>query len=270
MDNSPLSSRVVVISIGRSGTSLFARILHEVLGVDFGDESTHIPRNYNNPDGYFENAEFMAFNDRVLRAINSWVLTPPPINYVDLMPDEMRAQFVAEAKSRLAHYATDKPSFGWKDPRLSFTLPIWREACPNITPIIAFRRPISVLSSIAAQLERPIDSLGDLWLEYYRRVFTYTAGMPSYIVSFDDLLSNPVPVVMGMATHLGVTLTETEAQAKLTKIVKPQQSRHSSAENASNGTPILDYPLYRYLRESVQNGGQPDRERVLQLLQHAN
>ncbi|MFN6171343.1 MAG: hypothetical protein ACK46J_15150 [Burkholderiales bacterium] len=43
--------RVVVVSIGRSGTSLFARILDEVLGVEFGDETDHIPRNHNNPDG---------------------------------------------------------------------------------------------------------------------------------------------------------------------------------------------------------------------------
>jgi hypothetical protein len=270
MNATPLNSRVVVVSIGRSGTSLFARILHEVLDVDFGAESDHIPRNFNNPDGYFENAAFLAFNDRVLQAANGWVLSPPPLNYMDLLPSEVRADLITEAKSLLDHYAVGKPSFGWKDPRLSFTLPIWRAACPEITPIIAFRKPISVLSSIAAQLERPTESLTTLWFEYYQRVFAYTANMPSHVVSFDDLLADPTPVVMGMARHLGVSIDESAVRTKLAEIIKPQQSRHSSADNASNGTSLLDFQtntLYAYLRDSVKNGAQPDREHVMRLLQ---
>jgi hypothetical protein len=270
MNSNPQNSRVVVVSIGRSGTSLIARILHEVLGVDFGAESDHIPRNFNNPDGYFENATFLAFNDRVLQAANGWVLSPPPINYIDLLPKATRAELIAEAKSLLDQYAADKPSFGWKDPRLSFTLPIWRAACREITPIIAFRKPISVLSSIAAQLERPVESLTTLWFEYYQRVFAYTANMPCHTVSFDDLLADPTPVVMGMARHLGVTADEFAVRTKLAGIVKPQQSRHSSAENAPNGTSLLDFQtntLYACLRDSVKNGGQPDREHVMRLLQ---
>ena len=272
MRNNQHQQRVTVVSIGRSGTSLFARILHEVLGVDFGLEADHIPRNHNNPDGYFENAEFLAFNDRILQAANGWVLSPPPINYMTLLAPSVRDGLVDEAKYLLAKYAADKPSFGWKDPRLSFTLPIWREACPAIVPIVAFRQPLSVLSSIAAQLERPIDAILPLWFQYYQRVFAYTNGLPRCVVCFDHLLQNPLSVVMQMARHLNVAVDESAAAQKLSQIVKPQQSRHTSVQNAVNGTSILDVQtkaLYTYLRETADTQSQPD-ETVLQNLLDGN
>ncbi len=263
------SRRVTVVSIGRSGTSLIARILDEVLGIDFGDEADHIPKNHNNPDGYFENAAFMAFNDRILQAVGGWVLSPPPIDYPATMPTATIDALVNEAATLLDKYAADRPRFGWKDPRLSFTLPIWQAACPNMMPIIAFRKPISVLSSIAAQLNRPIESLSGLWFAYYQRVFAYTDHMPRYVVSFDDLLSDPTPVVMGMARHLGIVVDENTARGQLAQIVKPQQSRHFSAEITSNTLPGLDPQtagLFDYLCASTRNGGQPAAAQLKLLL----
>ena len=265
--NKPL--RVAVVSIGRSGTSLVARILDEVLGVDFGDEADHIPRNHNNPDGYFENAEFLAFNERVLSAAGGWVLDPPTLDYVSNMDSGMREQFVADAGRLLGKYAQDKSTFGWKDPRLSFTLPIWRAACPNLVPIIAFRKPASVLSSICAQLDRPVESMVGLWLNYYQHVFAHTSGLRCYFVSFDQLLADPVPVVRGLAQHLGVAIDDARLTSQLATIIKPQQSRHSSAENAANAVPVLDFKtttLYAYLTESTTSGQQPDATRLRELV----
>jgi hypothetical protein len=262
--------RVVVVSIGRSGTSLFARILDEVLGVEFGDEADHIPRNFNNPDGYFENAEFLAFNDRVLQAAGGSVLAPPALDYAARLEGSRRQELVAEAGHLLNRYAADKPTFGWKDPRLSCTLPIWRAACPNIVPIIPFRRPYSVLLSVGAQLDRPIESVASLWFRYYQHVFTHTEGLPRYFVSFDQLLSDPATVVRGMANHLGRTIDESTLTKQLAEIVKPQQSRHSSAQNASNSPLIIDsatMALYAYFSESVAlPADQPNPERLRQLL----
>ncbi len=268
--NTPLQPlRVTVVSIGRSGTSLIARILDEVLGVDFGDEADHIPKNHNNPDGYFENAAFMAFNDRVLQAAGGWVLSPPPIDYPATMPAATFDALVAEAAMLLGKYAGDRPCFGWKDPRLSFSLPVWQAACPNMLPIITFRKPISVLSSIASQLDRPIESLSGLWFAYYQRVFAYTDHLPRYVVSFDDLLADPAPVVMGMARHLGLAVDENTMRGQLAQIVKPQQSRHSSAEINANALPVLDpqtTALFDYLRASTRTGGQPEAEQLKILL----
>lgn len=263
------SLRVAVVSIGRSGTSLIARILDEVLGVDFGDEADHIPRNHNNPDGYFENAEFLAFDDQVLAAANAWVLAPPALDYVEKLDPALRSQFVTRAVSLLEKYAANSAAFGWKDPRLSFTLPIWREACPNLVPIIAFRNPYSVLSSIAAQLERPVESIFPLWFCYYQHVFRHTDGLRPYYLSFDALLEAPVAPIMHLVNHLGLTNNRDLVATKLADIIKPSQSRHSSALNASNTNSMLDdrtNALYTYLSTTVQSGAQPDPKELSRLL----
>jgi hypothetical protein len=261
--------RVAVVSIGRSGTSLVARILDQVLGVDFGDEADHIPRNYNNPDGYFENASFLALDERVLQSAGAWVLTPPSLDYLESMSPSIRAAFEAEAASLLQRFAADKPSFGWKDPRLSFTLPVWRAACPEVVPIIAFRDPRAVLASIGAQLDRTPASMATLWLDYYRHVFIHTTGLRRHFVSFDGLLDEPTPLVLAMAAHLGIEISGAQVTQKLAEIIKPQQSQHSSAKNASNGASFLDVDtltVYDYLLASTRDGGQPDRLVLQRLL----
>ena len=262
--------RVAVVSIGRSGTSLIARILDEVLGIDFGNEADHIPRNHNNPDGYFENAEFLAFNDCVLQAAGGSVLSPPPLDYPSNLDAARRNQLAGDASRLLAKYADGKPAFGWKDPRLSFTLPIWRDACPDLIPIIAFRKPFSVLSSIGAQLDRPVESLTSLWFTYYQHVFAHTMGLPRYFVSFDQLLADPATVVRGMAHHLGRCVDEAALAAQLGNIVKPQQSKHSTAADSTSGGAVLDArttTVHDCLAQSTESGQQPDANQLRRLLE---
>jgi hypothetical protein len=266
---------VAVVSIGRSGTSLIARILDQVLGVDFGDEAEHIPRNHNNPDGYFENAAFLAFDERVLQAANAWVLDPPPLDYVAALPESQHDAFAQEAVALLAQYAQDKPRFGWKDPRLSFTLPFWRVASPNLIPVVAVRKPYSVLSSIGAQLDRPVESMAGLWFTYYQHVFHHTRGLNRFFVNFDGLLSDPLPIVMALANHLGIQVDRAEVGRRLAEIIKPQQSKHSFAAPAASPTTAaaaaqaLDArttALHAYFVASTRDGGQPDANKLAALL----
>jgi len=258
--------RVAVVSIGRSGTSLLARILHEVLGVDFGEEKDHIPRNYNNPDGYFENREFLETNERILAAIGGAVLRPPAADFETNLAPQTRAELVAMVSDKLSAYSHDKPRFGWKDPRLSLTFPIWLAAEPGIVPIIVFRDPVSVLQSIAAQLSTEPDKLSGLWFEYYRRIFAYTAATPRLIVSFQQLVSAPLPTVLAMARHLHIEAQPAQWQAQLDIIVKPSQVHHK----APQGTlPAFIDPateaLHNYLEDCVGRGTQPTQQRLAEL-----
>jgi hypothetical protein len=249
----PTPMHVAVVSIGRSGTSLIARILDQVLGVDFGDEA--------------------AFDERVLQAANAWVLDPPPLDYVAALPEPQRVAFAQEASALLTQYAPDKPRFGWKDPRLSFTLPFWRAASPNLIPVIAVRKPYSVLSSIGAQLDRPVESMAGLWFTYYQHVFHHTQALNRFFVNFDGLLSDPLPIVMALATHLGIHVDREEVQRKLAEIIKPQQSKHSFATPAANAADVASHvldarttALHAYLVQSTRDGGQPNANRLAELL----
>lgn len=261
--------RVAVVSIGRSGTSVISRILHEVLAVDFGDEADHIPRNHNNPDGYFENREMLALNERILAAVNGAVLRPPALEaFVTLDPDTKKT-LIETVGERLNFYAAGKPSFGWKDPRLSLTFPIWKAAVPNVVAVIAFRDPRAVMRSIADQLEVAPTSLGGLWLDYYRRIFRDTADCKRVVVSFDQLLDEPLRVVETMATHLNIVIDKKTAERQLAGIVKPKQAKHRVDATVSKSELALDpntEAVYFYLRDAVAKGLQPDFKMLDRLL----
>lgn len=261
--------RVAVVSIGRSGTSLIARILHEVLRVDFGSETDHIPRDYNNSDGYFENAEIFALNERILQAAGASLLSPPPITYVSTLASTQHDAFVKQAATLLAKFAGQTPAFGWKDPRLSLTFPIWQAACPSVVPIIPFRNPVSVLSSISLQFDRPVKSISHLWFAYYQRVFAYTDETPRYILNFDSLLVEPAQTVMCMARHLGIHVDRLRAEKQLTEIVKLRQPRDLPIVHGADLSPTAEPQtalLYKYLCMTTVYGGQPDAHHLQSLI----
>ena len=253
--------RVAVVSIGRSGTSVISRILHEVLAVDFGDETDHIPRNHNNPDGYFENREMLELNERILAAIDGAVLRPPALDCFANLPEASRQHIIETARARLSFYADAKPRFGWKDPRLSLTFPIWQQAVPKVVAVIVFRDPRAVMRSIADQLQVPAESLAGLWLEYYRRIFSHTANCPRVVVSFDQLLEQPLRTVETIANHLGIAIDNEIVERQLAGIVKPKQAKHRVDTGVHPNNLALDATseaVYFYLRDTVTKGLQPD------------
>ena len=261
--------RVAVVSIGRSGTSVISRILHEVLSIDFGDEADHIPRNHNNPDGYFENREMLELNERILAAVNGAVLRPPAMDAFVRLDPANRKNLTETASERLNYYAASKPSFGWKDPRLSLTFPIWKAAVPNVVAVIVFRDPRAVMRSIADQLDVAPTSLSGLWLDYYRRIFRDTADCNRVVVSFDQLLDEPLRVVETIATHFNIVIDKNTAERQLAGIVKPKQAKHRVDATVSKSELALDpntESVYFYLRDAVAKGHQPDFGMLDQLL----
>ncbi|MBL8512345.1 MAG: sulfotransferase [Betaproteobacteria bacterium] len=259
--------RVAVISSGRSGTSLLSRILHEVLGIDFGPESEHLPRNHDNPDGYFENLAFLEFNDRILAAVGGSVISPPPIDALESLPASQLNALVDEARALLTTYSAHRPYFGWKDPRLSLTLPIWARAQPDLIPVIPFRDPRAVTLSIVDQVNIKEAHAMSMWVDYYQRIFRYTAAMPSLLVSFDALLKTPLRVTQNLAAHLKCPFDLEEANQKLASIIKPKQARHSITQETA-ATPLLDprtETLFKYLTERYTLGLPPDHQTLAEI-----
>ncbi len=64
----------LVIGTGRCGTSTVARILHDKLGIYMGE--SFLQPDEHNPDGYYEDAEFVSFNHRFYRRgldVQNWL-----------------------------------------------------------------------------------------------------------------------------------------------------------------------------------------------------
>jgi hypothetical protein len=254
---------VVVLSLSRSGSSLVARVLHQVLGVDFGDTIEHLPPNRFNPDGYFENLKIVDLNEEVLEAAGAGVFDLPAREF---LADAARFEPYSKRLALLLEdLAASGRTFGVKDPRLALTLPLFRQVWSPVLAVVVYRNPLSAALSIVEQNGIAHAHALDLWYEYYYRILAYSAGLPRHIVSFERLLEAPGEVGVGLAGFVGRGTPPSEIGARMAAIVDVRKVHHGLQPEDSQLSPLLDPKakiLYAFLEEAVRGGGQPDPARL--------
>lgn len=162
---------VIIIGMHRSGTSMVARLLEE-LGLFVGE------RKMADHEPYF----FLGLNDWMLRQSGGAWDQPEPIRHL-LGNDEVRALSRDYIRSLMEtprvisflgwrnyrRYRTpwnlDFP-WGWKDPRNTYTLPLWLDLFPNAKVIHIYRHGVDVASSLKVRTDR---ALGRAKVSHERR-----------------------------------------------------------------------------------------------------
>jgi len=111
----PSIARSIICIAGahRSGTSMVTRLCHGC-GLDLGPRSAWMPARSDNPDGFWENLQFVAINDEVLNQLGgAWDLPPPAdADFKSPRLDPLRIK----ARLQLEKF-NSVPAWGWKDPR---------------------------------------------------------------------------------------------------------------------------------------------------------
>ncbi len=146
------ASPIVVIGMHRSGTRLLVDVLDK-LGVFMGADR----------QGDSESVAFMLINEGILHQCGAFWSEPMSAHFVLSQPDTV-AQLAANARDALAAQldryvgpsgwhlgarAQGLPAFGWKDPRNTFTLPVWKQVFPNLRAIHIVRHGVDVAASLA-------------------------------------------------------------------------------------------------------------------------
>lgn len=238
---------VIIIGMHRSGTSLITRLL-EQLGVFFGwkKEKNH------------EALFFLQLNDWMLRQSGGAWDHPAPIRNL-FRNREVRALVVDYARflmdtPRVVSYL-GLPGYlryrfpgnlvvpwGWKDPRNTFTLPIWLELFPEARVIHIYRHGVDVAHSLLVRQEKALARLREsyqrrkllywlrpkygaftntlrcasldggfsLWEEYVEEARSHvrTLGNRAVEVRYEDFLANPVSTLRFLAEFCGLSVTD--------------------------------------------------------------
>lgn len=149
IDDSP----VIIAGMHRSGTSMITREL-EKLGLFLGND---LEQNH-------ESKFFIGLNEKLLKESGGSWDNPSPINNI-LNDNELNIAYERYLKDsvrslRFASYlgcagVYKNPSlWGWKDPRNSITLPIWRNIFPRCRVIVIERHGIDVAASLVTRREK--------------------------------------------------------------------------------------------------------------------
>jgi hypothetical protein len=234
-------SPVIVIGMHRSGTSLVAQILNRI-GIFIGTELNN----------HSESIFFLQLNQFLFRLAHSRWDNPQPFEYL-LKVLKMEPEFNLELLSFIektlvssdslkywgpeAKEALEKMDFksfisvidqpwGWKDPRNTYTLPIWLNLFPDAKVIHVYRNGVDAASSLTARekkrlnrLQNPIFScrcleLNDafeLWVEYVRSALKIIEKAPHdqvFSVCYEKLLTEAHQGIVALGNFLQLALDE--------------------------------------------------------------
>lgn len=177
----------LILGSGRSGTSLTAGIMLQA-GYYMGDDL--YPPDAGNPKGYFENYFINKINEDLLaqvvpsfsiqRIISVNKRIPKMQNWLLSLPRHIIVPRSPIIEERIKSLTVRQP-FCFKDPRLSYTLNVWRETIGNVVFICVFREPSETALSIVKECQRePV--LQSLKMDY-ERALNIWKSIYSYILS---------------------------------------------------------------------------------------
>lgn len=191
-------------------------------GYHTGDDL--IPASESNPHGFFEDLEVNRLNDRLLRR-----------HFAPSMPVPDRLQWLGAHQSisrrdDAGHLidlddmrAAVPPSpFVIKDPRLSWTFPLWRPVVASAVVIVMVRSPGEVFDSLVEMSTREpgyfgghvVDevSVGQMWTSIYTNILQW-AEAPTIFVRETDVRDG---TALAMLSHrCGVTLNQSGIDPEL-------------------------------------------------------
>jgi hypothetical protein len=150
----------------------------------------------------------------LLRSIDASGHLPPPIT-LDWDGVKDHAVRTAEAQRWYENAHSDGPVMV-KDPRMCLTLGFWRKALPApMAAVFVVRDPVEVARSLKTRTNQPM-SLGlSLWDRFVRSASLGLNGLPTLVVTYDQMLSEPLEgtgKVVEFLNQLGIRVSSDAAE----------------------------------------------------------
>lgn len=204
----PFRNAILVVGPPRSGTSAVCHVLNEC-GIDFGDPADFVDPavNLHNPV-FFELDELNDLNERMMERLG-WRYSD--FNALPLQEDfdsSLADEFEPEVARLIGRFG-NAPSFGLKDPRFCFTLPLWVGLLLRLgirVRILRTRRDPAAVASSNARLSP------DRGIEYGKRIAALSDAAASYFlrdiahetVRFEDLRGGGTDAIGSLAAIASV------------------------------------------------------------------
>jgi hypothetical protein len=191
-------------------------------------------------------------NDRLLHALGSrWDgLAPLPERWLDRAPVVALAR---EAVEVIAAEYGDAKTVLFKDARLSFLIPFWRDvfarAGCTVAVAIVLRRPAEVAASLARLMPIAPEKSLALWLSHLVEAERGSRGMHRCLVAYDRLLASPAGEIAQVVSLCRLPLRlEGSMREQASAAVRRELKREGSDEPKSK-TPALGSRLDTVLDE---------------------
>jgi hypothetical protein len=186
------SKAICILGMHRSGTSTVARALN-LLGVYLGEEVELLPPMDYNPEGIWERKDFNSLQERLLAAMRrTWDMgIPLPDRWQD--SPEVKP-FKDELISIIKTNFSGVPLWGWKDPRSTIFVDLWKEIFRELTielfAVFVVRNPLDVARSLQRRDGFSFHKSFGIWFNYNISALQSIWKIPTVFVSYDRFLGD--------------------------------------------------------------------------------
>jgi GT2 family glycosyltransferase len=223
--------RCAIAGMHRSGTSMVAGVL-SALGMYLGDPADFFDGSLDNPDGYWEDARFVALNERLLEALGASWDCPHALD-AERWQEAALSGLRDEARGLLEEFPGE-PCWGWKDPRTSLTLPFWRALAPGLRTVVCLREPLDVARSLKRRAMLSVRFSLGLWRAYNEAILLATDPDSRLITCYERILSDPERELRRIATYMSLPADEEALTAACVGIHSWRSSTGAAARSAPN------------------------------------
>lgn len=196
---------LLIVGMHRSGTSAVAGAVAR-LGLPLGEHL--LPgQEGDNPKGFFEHAEVVAAHDALLgSAGRTW---DDPTLWIERRPELPGADaFQARLGSILLRESGGTAPWAVKDPRLCRLLPLWTKPLAEVgrepRVLLVHRDPTAVAASLRRRDGFSAEKASLLWLDHVLGAERWSRGLPRTVVTYDELLDDPVATLERAGEALGI------------------------------------------------------------------
>jgi GT2 family glycosyltransferase len=194
---------VAIVGMHRSGTSMVAHMLSEA-ALYLGPRHDLFPASRDNLDGYWEHIGFHRVNESVLAELGGGWDSPPPVP--ERWRDDARLRPFADEAKRLIGEFDGKDPWGWKDPRTSLTLALWRDLIPNLRVVLCVRNPLEVALSLNRRGMSSYSTGLALWRTYNERILDASSEEHLIVTDYSAYFARPRVELGRILSLLGITV----------------------------------------------------------------
>jgi hypothetical protein len=225
---------VLILGSGRSGTSMVAGTLAKA-GYFMGKQL--LPSNNANPKGFFEDIEVNAINEEILATVapkrpklfGSLFFRHIPLPYqrwLLALPLGKKPFSTPAIDARIKQIVANQP-YCFKDPRFSYTLPVWRSFLKDTVYVVVFREPMVTAQSIAKECndDPRLHSLAmntkralKVWSCMYRHILKMAQENRDWLfIHYDQVLTREGGKKLAIHTNAEVDFSFPEKRLKRSK-----------------------------------------------------
>jgi hypothetical protein len=230
---------LLVVGVGRSGTSLLVGILRR-LGFHVPQPEIHADQS--NPRGFGEPRWVVDFHTRLLRKERVTVFDARPAAWEKTLHAAGDEDLFGELRSWLEVQFVGTENVVVKDPRIGWFLPLWLRAAGDLNAHISFvtmlRHPLDVVSSARRWYGtwQADASRAAAWVNITLHTELATRGAPRAFVRYDELLEDWSREVTRAAEllHLpGLSAVEASRSQAVAAFIDPQLRRSTRSGDVS-------------------------------------